>query len=79
MLGKYNIWAIENLANVEALPPNGSMIYNMVDYLKQDSGAPSRVFAVVDETSSSGFCVQGLSARVFTGIGLFVIILSRYF
>ncbi len=41
-----NIWIIENLANVDALPESGYDLYNMVYKLKDGSGAPSRVFAM---------------------------------
>jgi kynurenine formamidase len=54
VLGEHNLWGIENLANAEALPPNGSIVYNMVDYLKDGSGAPSRVFAVVGGAANGG-------------------------
>jgi kynurenine formamidase len=58
VLGKFNLWGLENLANADALPPNGSTIYNMVDYLKDGSGAPSRAFATLPELMGSG---KGLS------------------
>ena len=48
VLGKYNLWGLENLGNAESLPLHGFTIYNMVDLLKEGSGAPSRVFAILD-------------------------------
>ena len=41
-----NIWLLENLANVDALPESGYDFYNMIYKIEDGSGAPSRAFAV---------------------------------
>ena len=42
ILGSANVWGLENVANLDALPPKGFTILNMVYKLKDGSGAPSR-------------------------------------
>ena len=49
-------WGIENVANMDRLPPSGYTIFNMVFKLYDGSGAPTRVFATFgnhDFSSSS--------------------------
>lgn len=48
-----NIWGLENLNNVDKLPPNGFTIYNMVYKSKEGSGGPTRVIAILDSDSNS--------------------------
>ncbi len=45
LLGR-NIWIIENLANVDALPEFGYDFFNMMYKIEDGSGAPSRAFAI---------------------------------
>ena len=42
ILGASDVWGLENVANVDALPPKGFTVYNMVYKLKEGSGGPSR-------------------------------------
>lgn len=42
ILGSSNVWGLENLANLDDLPPKGFTIFNMVYKIKEGSGAPSR-------------------------------------
>ena len=42
ILGSANVWGLENVANLDVLPPKGFTILNMVYKLKDGSGAPSR-------------------------------------
>ena len=49
ILAHANIWAVENLNNAHLLPPTGFTVYNMVYYLRHGSGAPTRIFAILDE------------------------------
>ena len=42
ILGKANVWGLENLNNVDELPPKGFTIFNMAYKIKEGSGAPSR-------------------------------------
>ena len=44
---KYNIWGIENIANLDKLPTKGFTLYNMVMKIELGSGAPGRVFATM--------------------------------
>ena len=46
-----NIWGLENLKDVDKLPPKGFMIYNMVYKSRDGSGGPSRVIAVLKDDS----------------------------
>ena len=76
VLGKYNLWGIENLANAEALPLNGSLIYNMVDNIKEGSGAPTRVFAVLYELTSTGTRTSNLNFVVAILCSVFLLALT---
>ena len=42
ILGSANVWGLENVGNLDELPPKGFTILNMVYKLKEGSGAPSR-------------------------------------
>jgi kynurenine formamidase len=48
-----NIWGVENLNNADLLPPKGFTIYNMVYLLRHGSGAPTRIFAIMDEVQKN--------------------------
>jgi kynurenine formamidase len=53
ILSDKNIWGVENLANADKLPAAGFTIYNMVYRLQEGSGAPTRIFAILDEKGGS--------------------------
>jgi kynurenine formamidase len=53
ILAAQNIWNLENLNNVNKLPPNGFTLYNMAYKSKEGSGGPSRVIAIIEPISSS--------------------------
>ena len=48
-----NIWGVENLNNADLLPPKGFTVYNMVYLLRHGSGAPTRIFAILDEVKKN--------------------------
>lgn len=54
VLGKHNVWGLENLANSDQLPPRGFTVYNMVHKLDGGSGGPTRVVAVLDHEVVTG-------------------------
>jgi len=75
---KANVWGIENIANLNLLPPKGFLIYNMPLYLKDGSGSPVRVFAVMageQSTIKAQRIVQdppSSSAKIAPAIGMMV-------
>ena len=63
ILAAQNVWNLENLNNVNKLPPNGFTVYNMAYKSKEGSGGPSRVIAIIDPiTNSSSKLSTTLSA-----------------
>ena len=54
IFGEHNNWGIENLNNVDKLPPKGFLLYNMVTKIRDGSGGPSRVIAILDNSSNGG-------------------------
>ena len=52
------------------------MIYNMVDNIKEGSGAPTRVFAILYETTSSGIRTSNLNFGVAILCSVFLLALS---
>ena len=61
MLGKANVWGLENLANSDKLPAKGFTVYNLVHKLEGGSGGPTRVVAVVNPGSgTSGASMLGV-------------------
>ena len=46
---KHNLWGIENIANLDKLPPKGFLLYNMPLKIGGGSGTPSRVVAFMPE------------------------------
>ena len=76
VLGKFNIWGLENLANAEALPLHGFTIHNMVNYLRDGSGAPSRVFAVLDKRSN-GVDHMFITTYVILAAIIFVVLMQH--
>ena len=48
-----NIWNLENLNNVDKLPPKGFYVYNMVYKGREGSGGPSRVIAIFDKSTNN--------------------------
>ena len=59
-----NIWGLENLNNVDKLPPLGFTVYNMAYFGSEGSGGPSRVIAVIESVTSAG-------SKQFTRAALF--------
>ena len=53
VLGKANVWGLENVANTELLPARGFMVYNLVHKLEGGSGGPTRAIAVLDRPTVS--------------------------
>ena len=52
ILAAHGIWNVENLANADQLPEVGFRIYNMVYRLQEGSGAPTRIFAILEDDAS---------------------------
>ena len=71
IIGEANIWGLENLANVDRLPPKGYTIYAMVHKIKGGSGGPARVFA---KHSSSGAVEPSIT---FSGICVLLLLAQR--
>ncbi|XP_052082379.1 isatin hydrolase-like [Mytilus californianus] len=46
-LGKANISGAENVANLDAIPESGSMIFVAVTKIYDESGGPARIFATI--------------------------------
>ena len=68
IFGANNIWGLENLNNVNKLPPNGFTLYNMPYKSKEGSGGPSRVVAILDSMPPSSS-----SSKMFSNIFVFAI------
>ncbi|XP_019626226.1 PREDICTED: uncharacterized protein LOC109471379 [Branchiostoma belcheri] len=50
-----NVLILENVAHLDEMPPTGSTVYAMPIKIGDGSGAPSRIFAIVDgRTSAAG-------------------------
>jgi kynurenine formamidase len=47
ILGAANKAAVENIANLDKLPPKGAMLYVIPMKIKGGSGAPARIFAIL--------------------------------
>lgn len=54
ILGSKNITGAENVANLDAIPENGCIIYVSGIKLHDGSGAPARIFATCTENSMTG-------------------------
>ncbi|XP_019626411.1 PREDICTED: uncharacterized protein LOC109471514 [Branchiostoma belcheri] len=48
-----NVLILENVAHLDEMPPTGSTVYAMPIKIGQGSGAPARVFAIVDNRTSA--------------------------
>ncbi|CAH1258016.1 Hypp1946 [Branchiostoma lanceolatum] len=58
-----NVLILENVAHLDKMPPTGSTVYAMPIKIGQGSGAPARVFAIVDSrTSKAGPTTPNLAA-----------------
>ena len=68
VLGKGNVWGLENMANTDKLPASGFLIYNMVHKLEGGSGGPTRVIAVM------GSRVTGAAVSVISSTSLLTVI-----
>jgi hypothetical protein len=53
---------------------NNFTLYNMVDYLKEGSGAPTRVFAIIAEATNAGDQVAALKMIFVIAIVTLVVI-----
>ena len=69
VMGKNNVWGLENLNNLDILPKNQSFtVHNMVLKLKDGSGGPSRVFATF--ASKNKAPTASLAHKVIVGLGM---------
>ena len=66
VLGKANVWGVENLANSDKPPVKGFTIYNLVHKLEGGSGGPTRVVAVLNPGSgSNGAIIREGASNIF--------------
>ncbi|CAH1258014.1 Hypp1945 [Branchiostoma lanceolatum] len=66
-----NIIIIENVGHLNKMPPTGSTVYAMPIKIGDGSGAPSRVFAIIDDrTSAAGLTAPNLILIVTSVITL---------
>jgi len=65
VLGKHNVWGLENLANSDKLPSRGFTVYNMVHKLEGGSGGPTRVVAVLDHDVATGVAHYCFHKRIW--------------
>lgn len=61
LLGQANIPGAENVANLDAIPEAGSIIFVAVTKIYDGSGGPARIFATVPIKDTSSGCSHGLS------------------
>ncbi|XP_035695432.1 isatin hydrolase-like [Branchiostoma floridae] len=68
-----NIIIIENVGHLNEMPPTGSTVYAMPIKIGDGSGAPSRVFAIIDErTSDAGLTTSDFILVLASAIVLIV-------
>ena len=65
-MGENNVWGLENLNNLNGLPHNNFEIFNMVHKLREGSGGPSRVVAVLHPDSLSSANTQAISIHLIS-------------
>ncbi len=53
ILSEANRYALENVASLEKLPPRGAMVYALPMKIKEGTGAPVRIIAVIPSPLSS--------------------------
>lgn len=76
LLGKHNKIGVENVGFLDQIPESGSTVFVAVVKLRDGSGGPARVFAMVDEGKdqcTSGSNCQFYSASLLIAIILFVL------
>ena len=78
IMGKNNVWGLENLNNLNGLPHNNFEIFNMVHKLREGSGGPSRVIAVLHPATLSSANTQEISVRLITVKMTFLAALSTF-
>ena len=70
VLGRNNVWGLENLANTHLLPARDFTVYNLVHKLEGGSGGPTRVIAVLhrqtDSSKATSIQAHILSLVVFS-------------
>ncbi|XP_033637761.1 isatin hydrolase-like [Asterias rubens] len=59
-----NIYGMENVANLDKLPTTGARVHALPMKIKDGSGAPVRIVAMLDEDSTSGTATMLYSALV---------------
>ncbi|XP_033127561.1 isatin hydrolase-like [Anneissia japonica] len=71
-LFKANIFGLENVANLDKMPTTGSTVYALPMKIKEGSGAPVRILAVVGDASNSAHTIACKHFIVFGTIFLFI-------
>ncbi len=64
ILFQANIYGLENVANLDKLPTTGAKVHALPMKIKEGSGAPVRIIAMLDEDSTSGTATILYSALV---------------
>lgn len=73
ILGKANVPGAENVANLDAIPNVGSIIFVAVTKIYDGSGGPARVFATIPTGTSAGITSTSFS---FVYVVLFAILIK---
>ncbi|XP_071096995.1 isatin hydrolase-like [Haliotis cracherodii] len=62
-LGRHNVSGLENIANLDKLPPRGMTVFVGVAKILDGSGGPARVFAMMDEPKTPCSCPRTQQPR----------------
>ncbi|KFM72704.1 hypothetical protein X975_16815, partial [Stegodyphus mimosarum] len=73
-LNEKNIYGLENVNNLDALPPKGATAYVMPMKLKAASGAPCRIVAQIPHDLSNG-----VATMTYTSNWIFIMVLAFLF
>ncbi|XP_033097447.1 isatin hydrolase-like [Anneissia japonica] len=73
-----NIYGLENVANLDNMPTSGSTVYALPMHIKDGSGAPVRIFAIVGDTDTNGVMKSRHSATFCLFISIALIVYNQY-
>ncbi|KAI8512595.1 hypothetical protein Bbelb_092340 [Branchiostoma belcheri] len=73
-----NVLILENVAHLDEMPPTGSTVYAMPIKIGDGSGAPSRVFAIVDDRTSAGVPTTPNLAVIFSSMTALIETVARF-
>ncbi|XP_076086797.1 isatin hydrolase-like isoform X2 [Mytilus galloprovincialis] len=79
-LGKANISGAENVANLDAIPESGSMIFVAVTKIYDGSGGPARIFATVPiKDTSFGYTYGPIFVLFLSALCIFIPLLAHLY